>query len=383
MSDQDTEESSETKAWRHQLADWIEYDVFLVQRPDKKIREYNQALNLQLRLLRTELQDMISLIERAKSGKISLDAQIDYFNKTKGDIKHIFKEIDDITDKKHSDTIRHIVNVWEQMERSELFDKSYASKSMEVKLEIITLIDEQARDIILYVGYKTIPERVNDWMERARPGYVLPFHLVFEDELTNQADRKKVLNYISWKPKEISNGLVDPRNGLVYRYHERVTQRMLWVFLLVSLFPLLIYLVGDYGLDLLVDVVGNTFNDSNGNLLIDGGTVRLYLLSLFSGIYVHILIDRAKQQRDSGMPNIMPLSDWTRYLSACRGRILYKTSLALFVFIAFLVTIEDVSKLTYAQFFLAGYSLDSVVDMFSAKLEKNSSTQFSASQAQT
>ncbi|HED35733.1 MAG TPA: hypothetical protein ENJ08_16185 [Gammaproteobacteria bacterium] len=331
--------------------------------------------NNKLRLMRTELQDMVSLIDRAKQGKISLDKQVSYINKTKEDVLLLISEIVKYESDEEDDNTRHIINLWEQMDRSDLFKEDFTGKKIEEKLEAMTLLEEQAREAILYIGYKTIPERVNCWLEKARPGYILPFHLVFEDELQTEADRIKVLNYISWKPTEIKNGLVDPASGLIYRYHEKQTQRFFWVAIFSLLFPLTIYFMGSSFLLSSLHIILPSSNELNGEVL------RLYLLSLFAGIYVHVLIDRTKVQQETGLPNIMPLSEWTRYISACRGRILYKVSLALFVFAAFLATTEKLESLTYAQFFLAGYSLDSVVNVFSARLQKSTSSRFSSSNA--
>lgn len=324
--------------------------------------------NNNLRLLRSELQDMISLIGRAKAGKINFAQHVEYINKTKDDITDLMKEIQKIED--GNDSIRHILNFLEQMGRSDLFKPEFNKKKIEEQLELMTLAEEQAREIILYIGYETIPARVNDWLQTARAGYVVPFHFVFEDELQLEEDRNKVLNYISWKPTIIKHGLVDPNTGLIYRYHKTFIARFLWTVAIVAMFPLLIYLTGACVPDIIKLV--------NAKISVDPNVLSLYLLALLLGVYVHVLIDRAKVQQQTGLPNIIPLSDVGRYISSRRGLILYRTSLAVFVFFAFLVTVENPDKLSYSQFFLAGYGLDSVVDMFAAKLEKNVSTRFAA-----
>lgn len=331
-----------------------------------------KEVNAKLRLVRTELTDINTLIGRAKTGKITIDQQIEYLNLTRTQIAELFVQIEEL-DNKESDTIRHILNLWEQIERGELFKDDWQKRSTEQKLEAFTLLEEQIQEIVLYVGYKTIPERVNDWLDKARPGYVLPFHLVFEDEIHNEGDRKKVLNYISWKPTEIEKGLVDPGRGLVFRYHENEDKRKIWATAIVALFPILILLVGAFGPDLapLLDKNEVLFKLENAGLL---------LLALFSGIYVHLLIDRNKQQTETGLPSIVPLSEWTRYLSAHRGRILYKTSLALFAFFGLIAIAEKPDSLTYTQFFLAGYSLDSVVDMLATRLERSANSRFASPQ---
>jgi len=372
MPTQDKENADVAK--QSLFLDWIKYEMLGEPRPtSKEEQERKKSLNSKLRLLRTELIDVKSLITRAKTGKINIDKQIEYINLTKSDIKVL---ITDITgeDNGKSDTIRHILNIWEQIEQGEIFKEDLETRTIEEKLEAFTLLEEQIQEIVLYVGYKTVPERVNDWLDKARPGYVLPFHLVFEDEIHNEGDRKKVLNYISWKPTEITNGLVDPGKGLIFRYHESVICRIFWAAIIVAFFPLLIFFAGEYTSYIIqvLDKDTETFKFDN---------IGLHLLALFSGIYVHVLIDRNKQQTESGVPSIVPLSEWTRYLSAQRGRILYKTSLALFVFLGLIAIAEKPDSLTYMQFFLAGYSLDSVVDMLSTRLEKSASARFSSSQS--
>lgn len=337
-----------------------------------------------LRLLRSELIDMMALIERAKTGKIQIARQEAYFKETKEEISFLIKGMNDLDQANQSDTIRHIHNIWQQMEKSEIFLESFQNLKTEEILEEMTLIEEQAREIILYVGYRTIPDRVNRWLEKTRPGYIFPFHLVFEDELSSEKDRIRVLNYISWKPTAITHGLVDPGKGLIYRYPANKFARILRAVSIAFMFPILVFLVGDGEfLSVLNKMVGGTILDSENQNLpqLDVSTIRLYLVSLFAGIYVHVLIDRNKEQQTTGRPSIMPLSEWTAYLSSRTSYIIYRTLLGMVVFLALIFGADKIDSLTYIQFFLAGYGMDSVLDAVTAKLEKGSTSQFSSSSA--
>ena len=334
-------------------------------------RDEQQIKNL--RLLRSELMDMMALIERAKTGKIQIARQEAYFGETKEDIASLIQQILELDAENQSDTIRHIHNMWQQMEKSEIFLGNFNNLKTEEILEEMTLIDEQAREIILYVGY-----RVNKWLEKTRPGYIFPFHLVFEDELLSERDRVKVLNYISWKPKAVTNGLVDPGKGVIYKYPKNKINRFSRAALIVLLYPLLVYIVGsEQFLEHLNKILGKTLPQYGEVTEI----IRLYLVLLLAGIYVHVLIDRNKEQQSTGRPSIIPLSEWTAYLSSRTGYIIYRTCLGLIVFFALVISVDKIDALSYPQFFLAGYGLDSVLDAVTARMDKSSPSQFSSSSA--
>ena len=72
-----------------------------------------QRLNANLRKLRREVQDLASMIARAKTGNVRLDHHEEYVKKTFSDATKLIKEIQE--DEGSSDTIRHILNIWEQM----------------------------------------------------------------------------------------------------------------------------------------------------------------------------------------------------------------------------------------------------------------------------
>ena len=59
------------------------------------------------------------------------------------------------------------------------------------------------------------PERV---VVQEQAGYYVPFHEVFDDELSVYEDRVKLLKYLKFAPQTLANGLVDVDTGLIYRY---------------------------------------------------------------------------------------------------------------------------------------------------------------------
>ena len=156
-----------------------------------------------LRKLRTELQDLVSMTHRAKSGSLSMHNHKGYIDKTFEDISILIADIK--RNEGESDSIRHILNIWEQMCNSKKILKKDSKDDHAGYLQFLTLLEEQAQEIVLYIGIKTIPPRINKWLKDTHSGAVLPFHLLFEDEFLRDADRHKVLEYISWKPKAISD----------------------------------------------------------------------------------------------------------------------------------------------------------------------------------
>ena len=333
---------------------------------DKELMSVSPISNLdgrkleRLRELRAEVQDLQRVLESVRRGESTLKTYSSYVRKTMKDIKELISSIQD------GDAIRHLHNSWEQMGSNPLLLHPEADFPAQEQLHYLDMLLSQIQRMVFLVGFLTIPTRVNDWLAQARPGYYIPFHLVFDDELPNQEERVKVLNYLAWSPKAISGGIIDVANGLIYRYADEAKSRRKSVLLLA------LALVVCTGI-----VLGACY------VRVPGWPIRsehLYSFlvgwsAVLTGVVTHIGVGSVKRARaQGGLPPIIAVGDFFMIANAKAGQILLKLFQALIGFFG-LVFSAGVDNVTPFNAFLLGYSLDSFIELFSSSIEQRSSAQ--------
>jgi hypothetical protein len=282
-----------------------------------------------------------------------------------------------------SDTIRHLHNLWEQIRGCPLIANPSGPYEVDEQLHHLAMLEQQCRNMVLEVGYATIPYRLNEWLDRARPGYYVHFHSVFEDELPDYDDRVKVLKHLAAAPESVDGGLIDVDDGLVYRYSPR------WWSRLVSIAIIIIAFVGATALVIFSSLL-QTGIPFGGFLGLPVWTVQVptwpfgaQTLSIFLpgwiavilGVIVHVGVGAAKRkQAQGGLPPVIALGDLPLHLDAKLGQILLKLFLALFGFYG-LVFGAGIDNVTILNAFLIGYSLDSIVELFSSSIEQRAQAQ--------
>jgi|GEM_PF-662060 len=336
---------------------------------DKNKREENRAqrkqLNQTLRELRAEVSDLNTVIDDIKLGKSTVGTMAKYINKTSSDIKKLFVMIKTLNESFHSDTIRHINNYWEQIQHNPIITDPAQTMEPQDQLHHLSMLENKSRKMVLAIGFLTIPDRINTWMDLSRPGYYLPFHLLFEDDLPSAEDRQKVINYLSWAPEVMKSGLVNTESGLIYRYEPDKSSQYCSFLLQLLIF---------YVLSISVWFFGNhaAYFGISG---ITAKDLLMFWASVLTGIFIHIIVAKFKRSQKTGLPQIIATGDWLIYLSAHKGDITLKLITALFGLFGFIFSSDSV---TIMNSFLVGYSLDSFIGVFSSSLEQKAEAQYSA-----
>ena len=327
-----------------------------------------------LRELRAVVLDLQSFLDGIRSGAMQLATYEDYVQKKKADLEQLMDSIPpDSFDAEAADAIFHLHNLWDQMRANPLllnpgtFGASGASSIAQDQLRDLNLLDAACEGMLFQVGLLTIPDRLNEWLRLGRPGYYVPFHEVFAPELPDYDDRVRVLRHLAWSPRVIRQGLVDVSTGLIYRYSGNGLVRWL------SVVEILLAVVLATGLVYLSTHLPN----------IDGWPLKaeqtITMMSawaaLFIGVVVHVCITTAKRMQDqTELPPALPVGDLARLADAKLGPTLLKVALALIGLFGLVLT-AGIAQATPLQAFLAGYSLDSVVELFGASAERRASTQ--------
>ncbi len=320
---------------------------------------HEEELN-RFRELRAEIQGLQFILESIRKGEALPKTYADYFEQTMDNIAELMADIE------NGDAVQLLHNVWRQMKACPLLVDPEHGFSAQDQLHHLNMLDAQCRKMVFEVGVLTIPARVSKWLGNARPGYYFPFHSVFEDELPDFEDRVKLLNYLSWSPLVIGEGLVDTANGLIYRYSRRRTNMWGSFLLLVVAFAAAIAIV-----------TGACY------LPIDNWPIAPRHMSTFligwsavlAGIVVHIGVGTVKRaQAQGGYPPAIAVGDLLPVINARIGQILLKLLLAVIGLFGLALT-AGVGNVTPLNAFLVGYSLDSVVGLFGASIEQQAASQ--------
>jgi hypothetical protein len=321
-----------------------------------------------LRSLRAEIQDLQQLLTCVGQGEITLDNSADYITKTMNDISIIMQTIKEEDYPLFNDQIRHLFNLWEKIDFCVLLKHPKGTYSAQEQTKYLNTLDKIFRDFVFNIGWITIPSRIQDWEELSKPGFYLPFHDLFADELPDPADRAKFLNALYYQPELIKGMLVEPDTGLLYRYSLVLKQRIINYLIL---FASVIAAIGI--------LIGFVYIPIDGWLLkpADLGMILIGWLAVDVGLVVHVAVGITKKtQTQNNRPPIMAISQIPLLLDAKLGLVLFKILLTLIGFLG-LVFATNKLQASILNSFLVGYSLDSVVELFSSSIEQKANAQLS------
>jgi len=318
-----------------------------------------------LRVFRSDIQDLQATLESVRLGEASLLTYDSYLRRAQSSIDQDINAIDEAT-RTYSNgaAVRHLHNLWDQMKTCLDLLEPGKDLSAQDQLHHLNMLAVRAREITYQVGVLTIPETLNEWLRRARPGYYVPFHAVFDDEVPDYEDRSKILRYLAWSPETIEGGIVDASTGLIYRY-----SRNPWNQLLSFTFVALAFLLSTAIVFFAPGWISQL--GSQHNFTLAWGAV-------LAGIIIHVAVGTAKRlQIRTELPAVLAISDIPRMIDAKVGPALMKPLLALFGLFGLTFTAGE-SQVTLLNAFLVGYSLDSVVELFAAGVEQRATTQVAA-----
>ncbi len=316
-----------------------------------------------LRELRAEVQDLKDVLADVRQGKAAIQTYAEYIQTTKDDVASLIENIHD------GDNVRHILNIWEQMTACPLLVNPEGEFGAQQQLQHLDTLDKQISRIIFLVGALTIPNRVNDWLAKARPGYYVPFHSVFEDELPTMEDRVRVLNLLAWSPEVIHGGIVDAASGLIYRYNRDPKQRTNSFLYLILGFVVATAIV--IGVSFL-PAPGWPLTPENLSATVIGWGAALV------GAVVHVGVSSVKRrQQQGGLPPVVAVGDLLLLVDARLGELLLKLLLILIGFFGLIFSM-GIAQVTIFNAFLMGYSLDSFIELFGANIEQQATAQISS-----
>lgn len=332
-----------------------------------------------LRLVNVHVQDLWSRLDLVRSGAASLDRSAGLIATTVTALDPLMDALSATPFPSQADSLARITNAWRALTASPvLAPPSNAPLDAQGQLKEIALVEGECRTIIYWTAFLTAGSRLEEWLATLRPGYAIPFHDIFRDEVPFAEERQRLLQVLAATPKLLagSGGLIDGESGIVYRYE--VDDRKRWAavgWVVVALFAatFVVVLVGLY-----TPLAGS----SGAPALLLGWGAAL------AGVVVHLGVTAAKRLRAGGASAVVfPVDRLSIDVSARLGAILLRIAMLLFAYVGLvaggLVAANSGGSSNFLfSALLAGYSLDSVVDLLSARFDQQSAAQINGLKSQ-
>jgi hypothetical protein len=329
--------------------------------------------------IRAELEDLQTMLASIRKGQTIIPTYAGYIETTKTNLQDLIavvnstKPPEEIKNNLH--TIRHLNNAWEQMQVSPLLEDPKANFDIQQQLHYLDLLDEQIHTFIYQMALLTIPHQINVWLNITGPGYYIPFHEIFAEDVPKSEDRDRLLKYIALTPHLTPGGFVDIESGRIYRYSTNRWRRIL------SLGMLLL------GLGIATGIVAAACYLPVQDWPLtpnDLPKILVAWVAVLIGMGVHIVVGSAKRSKtQNGMPSV--LMDLILIIDARFGEIVMKLILGLIGLFGLVIIstsrapqlqvltqFTSLMQVTPLNAFLVGYSLDSILELFGTSLEGTS-----------
>jgi hypothetical protein len=211
---------------------------------------------------------------------------------------------------------------------------------------------------------------VNDVLRNLIVGQALDIEFEFGDEFPKDAAlRKRLIQELAQESGALDSGIVDTEKGVIYKVAATRSQQVRSIWRLLGWLALGFVISPGlaYGGQLL----------KSGWPVGPGDLVRLlvdYVLILV-GSGAHFAISALKNAKSDSKPNFQPIDDWVLWLhvheAAVRKGILS-------IWLGYTLLAFGLPKLDWSSAFFAGYSIDSITDLFLSRFEDLATTKTAA-----
>lgn len=270
-------------------------------------------------------------------------------------IRHIF----DLDVKEHEWGSADLVQLdlaWKDIEN----DWSLDAEKTEAVLEVIRSARDKLDDVIYICLANTMSPDINDRLPNLEIGQSLDLASFYgEDFPRNPKLCKSLILGLAQEQAVIQSGVIDVDSGVIYRIATTAKERSESMWRILGLFLVGLVLAPSLALagSLLPSWPIPTSHWSN---------LLANYVFLFLGTLSHTLVGALKQKRTQTKPRFAAMDDWRLWLHVHEKQVTYAT---LWADVGFLLLTFMVRDLDWRAAFLAGYSIDSVTDLFLSRFE--------------
>lgn len=222
--------------------------------------------------------------------------------------------------------------------------------------EIIDRCNENLCEIMYSCGLVTIPRRTNLHLGTLKVGYGLDFYTYYEDEVCSSEQAEKILKYLADHPGSVK-GIVDIDQGVIYKIDppEKRWKSYLWIAL------------GIIGGGVIVSTLLMKVLKPELSFV---PILELFFIAFLGGV-AHLAIDALKEIRSTDNRHFRALDDVFLWIHVKQLPILAGIGVLIvgFALVFWLSPVKDIFT-----FFIAGYSVDSIGDLFIQRFETTMKT---------
>jgi len=250
-----------------------------------------------------------------------------------------------------ADSVATIELSWSQVKDLWPSENSALEESEQRLKEIDKILDQ----IVYYCASLSFSPRVNDVLCNLRIGQPLDVEFEFGNEFPKDADlRKRLLSELAQESAVVELGVVDVDQGVIYRSaktrHEQLFSSWRLFGWLVLGFAIPVSLA--FG-DLVLQGWPLHYRDLE-RLLVD------YVLILI-GSGGHLAVEALKSAKAKTRPSFQAINDWVLWLNVREAQI---RNGIFYVWLGYILLVFGVPDLQWSAAFFAGYSIDSVTELF-------------------
>ncbi len=215
----------------------------------------------------------------------------------------------------------------------------------------------------------TFSPRVNDILCNLKTGQPLDVEFEFGSEFPKNPElRQRLIEELAQESAVIECGVIDVSEGVIYKAAASRREQMASAWGLFGLLAL------GFAIPLVLAYAGKVLE---GWPLKPTDLVRLlvaYVLILV-GAGAHIAVDALKASKAKTKPSFQAINDWVLWLHVHAAQI---RKAILYVWLGYILLAFGVPKLDWSAAFFAGYSIDSVTDLFLERFQATVKTRTSA-----
>jgi hypothetical protein len=251
---------------------------------------------------------------------------------------------------KGSDLITHISNRWERIKE---IHPDYQNPPANIG-DILKKSSDYLCDMVYHCDRLTVPRRVTKHMASLKPGYALDFHEEFDDEFCSKEQAQNLLDFLARHPAYLQ-GIIDPENGLIYKADPKGKR---W--------PSYARIIGAALLGGFIAILGITIAKGALGLpvLSTLAFMAQYVMPfciILCGSVAHIIVDALKEKQSETKHPLKAVDDWLLWIHIRETLILKGIAV---ICIGFIVLVLSFGLTDVLTFFVAGYSIDSIGDIF-------------------
>ncbi|HLN01781.1 MAG TPA: hypothetical protein VK335_21005 [Bryobacteraceae bacterium] len=293
-----------------------------------------------------------SMITEQRKRKPQIDAVV---SDSLGSLKQIFR----LDVKEHEWGAGALVELdlgWKDIENHWTLD----ADNTETALDTIRKIRDKLDEIVYTCISNTLTPDINDRLPNLEIGQALDLEFVYGDDFPRDPKlRQRLVLEVAQEQAVIQGGIVDAGSGLIYRIAPTARERRKSLWHVAGL----IVLGG-------VLAAGSAFL---GNWVpswpiqaTQWSALLMNYAFLFVGAGGHTVIDALKQKRAQTKPTFVAMDNWMLWLHVHEMPVLYSV---LWADLGFILLTAMVHDLDWRGAFAAGYSIDSVTDLFLGRFE--------------